>query len=71
MPNPNGNARRCRHADCVKLAAKDGWCKLHRPYRHVNPFRDNFKDINTFENFRERKEFGCVKDKFGSEERWD
>lgn len=68
MPgNPNGNRRRCRTCHC--LAGKDGYCKLHRPEKRTNPFRSNFKPHPTY--FKEKKDFGAIKDSFGSEKQWD
>ena len=68
MPgNPYGNRRRCRA--CHSLAGKDGWCKNHRPKKKSpNPFRTNFKPKADY--FKERKDFGAVRDSFGEEDKW-
>jgi hypothetical protein len=62
-----GNPFRCRA--CHRLADKSGWCKKHRPSKRTNPFRENFKP--KAEYFKERKNFGVVKDTFGIEDAWD
>ena len=64
--NPYGNRKRCR--DCNALAAKDGWCKNHRPVKRVNPFRDNFKPAPSY--FDQREDFGAVKNGFSEEDKW-
>ncbi len=66
MPNPNGNRKRCRK--CHKLAAKDGWCKQHRPAWEKNnsPYvhRDNFIDDYRCFGRRNRTEFEVIRDKY-------
>ena len=74
MSNPN----RCRA--CGVLGGNDGYCKKHRPVfvvpeldrtkKHVNPFRENFKDFGFgFEKMEDRTEFGITSE-FGINRKW-
>ena len=66
--NPYGNKTRCRK--CHRLGSKDGWCKMHRPVKRTNPFRDNFKEEKNFIGPFEKDEFGMVREDFGAENTW-